>query len=200
MFIFAVSEILERQSSGVYTAYIVEKRTGYLMANSVGDDIYDITTESFILAISSPHEVIKQSYSYLINNDLSYGGDVTTTYVDASSDQTSDMRIKFQTVSDFTKSNSIDVVYVSLSLFSTSSDGSTQEEIESSILITICVVSTLIVIGLAIFLVSKFAKGNYKFNIFSATRNDKMSPVSDFDETTSVSNVLQIGKMAPEEN
>ena len=96
-----------------YTAYIVQKSTGYLVANSVGAPIYDTIMKSFIKANSSINTEIAKSYNYLISHGYYDDCEVATLYTDISS-VVWNMTIALASMKDSTGTNEFQVVYVNL--------------------------------------------------------------------------------------
>lgn len=96
-----------------YTGYMVQKSTGYLMGTSIGFDIYNSTTKTFIQAVKAPDDVIKTSYSYLQTNSYLTSSDVTVAY--AGTTGTTMMQILSTTYSDSSKAAlSVEIVWVRL--------------------------------------------------------------------------------------
>jgi hypothetical protein len=108
-----VTDLLTAQAGTTYTAYVVQKTTGYLMGTSVGIDIYNSTAGSFVKAVSCSNSVIAQSYQYLTNYNYLTSADLTTTYT-TSNGSASQMRIVFTNLLDSSKTLAVDVVYVEL--------------------------------------------------------------------------------------
>ena len=92
-----VTPILQRYA-GSSTAYLIDLRTGYLMANNVGAPIYSTSTSSYILATSSSNSVIKNSAMYLYTNGLTEDMLTTVPY-----NTTTDMTIATKYWSDSTQ-------------------------------------------------------------------------------------------------
>ena len=98
--------------SSSYTGYIVQKSTGYLVANNVGADIYDSTSNLFIKANVSANANIAQSYSYLMNHGLyedcevQFGVERNSVYYL--------MNVSLAHMKDPSGTNEFQVVYVSL--------------------------------------------------------------------------------------
>ena len=109
--------MLATKALNLYTAYIVQKRTGYLMGTSVGLSIYNATTSSFIKAVNATDEVIKQSYQYLTSQNLITSCNVSANYRSSSTGIViGNMNILFNNIVDASKTLEVDVVYVELLL------------------------------------------------------------------------------------
>lgn len=111
-----VSDMLTTKASSAYTAYIVQKRTGYLMGTSIGLSIYNFTTQSFIKAVNSTNEVIKQSYEYLTSQNLVTSCEVSVNYLSPTGIVLGNMSVLLTNLVDASKTLEVDVVYVELYL------------------------------------------------------------------------------------
>ena len=104
---FADNSVLFSSSS--LTSYIVQKSTGYLIANSAGAPIYDTSLNMFIKANTSINTVIANSYKYLIDHGLYEDCTVDGLYVDGRT-----MTISLAHMKDASGTNEFQVVYVKL--------------------------------------------------------------------------------------
>ena len=110
---YTVTDVLIAQVAGTsYTAYAVQKSTGFLMGTSTGKDIYNTAASAYYKAIEFTTDVIAKSYQFLLDNGILNTADVTTTYT--VNGVTFNMRILLSNVKDATGTMEVDMVYVSL--------------------------------------------------------------------------------------
>jgi len=103
-----------KQLSSSYSAYIVQRTTGYLVANNLNAPVYNTATSKFIFANASSDDIISKSYNFLLNNGLSMDTEVTTSYTDPNTGKLYDMMILLGYLKDASGTNEFEVVYTSL--------------------------------------------------------------------------------------